>query len=229
MKQCKICKQFKELFEFTFRKDTQKYRNQCKSCVSIIHKDYVIKNKEKLKLQNKIWRIEHREEQNKKHKLYYEETKEIQSKNKKIHHKKFPWKNLLRNIKARCENSKNKSFKDYGGRGIKCLITEEELEFLWNRDKTWLLEKPSIDREDNNGNYELSNCQFIEMEVNRIKDRKNPVIQLDLDNRVIKHWDTMINASRELNIVISGITACCQNRYKQSGGFIWKYNKKEIK
>ena len=223
LKQCTICTQFKELSLFEFRKDTKKYRNHCKECVGIKNAKYRDNNKEKLALLNKIWRMEHREEQNKKHKIYYEKTKEKQSENKKAHHRKFPWKNLLTNIKSRCENPKNKSFKDYGLRGIKCLITLKELEYLWNRDNAWLLEKPSIDRKDNDGNYEIDNCQFIEMEVNRIKDRKVPVVQLDLENNVIKYWDSMINASRELNIVISGISACCTNRYTKSGGFKWKY------
>ena len=33
------------------------------------------------------------------------------------------------------------------------------------------MKQPTIDRIDNNGHYELSNCRFIEMKVNSIKDR----------------------------------------------------------
>jgi hypothetical protein len=43
---------------------------------------------------------------------------------------------------------------------------------LWFRDKAYLMRHPSIDRIDSNGNYELNNCQFIEMKRNRVKDRR---------------------------------------------------------
>jgi hypothetical protein len=74
-----------------------------------------------------------------------------------------PWKYLLFQIKQRCENLKNTSYKYYGGRGIQCLITEDEIKFLWFRDRAFELEKPSIDRIDNDGNYCIENCQFLEI------------------------------------------------------------------
>lgn len=45
-------------------------------------------------------------------------------------------------------------------------MTIEDFEYLWNRDKAWLLEKPSIDREDNDGN-----CRFIELSKNSKRKR----------------------------------------------------------
>jgi hypothetical protein len=78
-------------------------------------------------------------------------------------YKAKPWKYLLFQIIQRCENPNNPLYKYYGGRGIECLITEEELKYLWFRDRAWELTKPSIDRIDNDGNYCLENCQFIEI------------------------------------------------------------------
>jgi len=63
-------------------------------------------------------------------------------------------------------NKKRKDYKYYGGKGVKCLITEGEIKQLMERDGFWNMEKPSIDREDSNGNYEFSNCRFIEMTEN---------------------------------------------------------------
>lgn len=52
------------------------------------------------------------------------------------------------------------------------LMTVKDFKFLWFRDKAYLMEKPSIDRKNNNGNYTLKNCQFIELRKNRSKDNR---------------------------------------------------------
>lgn len=75
----------------------------------------------------------------------------------------------LYSIKYRCENPKCSGFKRYGGRGIKCLLTVDDLRFMWNRDNAKSMVKPSIDRIDNDGHYELSNCRFIEAQENLLK------------------------------------------------------------
>ena len=41
------CKNEKELFEFNIRKDTLKYRNQCRDCIKLIQKEYQSNNKDK--------------------------------------------------------------------------------------------------------------------------------------------------------------------------------------
>lgn len=84
---------------------------------------------------------------------------------------KLPWEKSYFRIKSRCSDSKNKR---YGGRGIKCLITPLELKKIWLRDKGWLLKQPSIDRKDNDGNYEYKNCRYVERSFNSSKgDRKS--------------------------------------------------------
>jgi hypothetical protein len=88
----------------------------------------------------------------------------------KKNYKKCPWKNTLKNIMARCTHENEKSYKDYGGRGIKCLITEDELKELWFRDKACEMEWPSFNRKNNDGNYTFDNCEYTEFGKN-VADR----------------------------------------------------------
>lgn len=75
-------------------------------------------------------------------------------------------------IHSRCNNPNKDNYKYYGGRGIKNYITKEDLTALWFMDKAYLMQKPSIDREDNDGDYTFSNCQFIELAKNISKSSK---------------------------------------------------------
>ena len=81
-----------------------------------------------------------------------------------------PWAKTLNAIRTRCGNKKSPNYERYGGRGIKCLITKEELKFLWFRDKASKLKRHSIDRINNDGNYELKNCRYIELRENTLRN-----------------------------------------------------------
>lgn len=80
--------------------------------------------------------------------------------------KNHPWYGRYYSIKYRCEDKNNTHYKYYGAKGIKCLITTDDLKKLWFRDKAYLLQKPSVDRRNPNGHYEYSNCRFIELSLN---------------------------------------------------------------
>ncbi len=148
---------------------------------------------------------------------------------KKKFNKKYPWKSIFKGIKFRCTNKKSKDYKNYGLRGIKCLITEEELKKLWFRDKAYLLNKPSIDRKENDENYIFSNCRFIEI-IDNIKrqDKKSQsrsILQFDLNGTFIREFPSIREASRHINIQHTGINQCCLGTYnrKTAGGYKWKY------
>ena len=46
-------------------------------------------------------------------------------------HKKFPWIRSYRAAKARCNNRNAHNYKYSGGKGIKFLLTQEEIKRLW--------------------------------------------------------------------------------------------------
>lgn len=80
--------------------------------------------------------------------------------------KNNPWSNALYKARSRCRNKTDNAFKYYGGRGIKCFLTHGDMEFLWDRDKAWNLSHPTIDRINNDGDYEVGNCRYIERSEN---------------------------------------------------------------
>lgn len=63
-------------------------------------------------------------------------------------------------MKARCDNPNHKSFADYGGRGVKvCKRWEESFEnFI--EDMGFAPPERSIDRINNDRNYEKANCRW---------------------------------------------------------------------
>lgn len=69
-----------------------------------------------------------------------------------------PWLKTLHSIKNRCSSKKHPYYK----KGRRNHLTADNLKQLWFRDKAYLLEKPSIDRKDNNESYTFKNCRFIE-------------------------------------------------------------------
>ncbi len=73
----------------------------------------------------------------------------------------------FRNIQARCTWEGDSHYRNYGGKGIRNLLTMEELIYLWIRDNAAKMVQPSIDREDVKQDYSLANCRFIEMDENR--------------------------------------------------------------
>ncbi len=96
-------------------------------------------------------------------------------KQRKAYHKmkaERPWMLPYLRAKTRCKCVNDKRYHRYGGRGIKFLLEELDMRYLWYRDKPWLMDKASIDRIDNDGHYEVTNCRFIELRENVSRAQK---------------------------------------------------------
>ena len=73
---------------------------------------------------------------------------------------------ILRTIVSRCNNPGHTSYRWYGGKGIQNFLTLDDLKMLWHRDKATQMRKPSVDRLNSDGHYELDNVRFIELSQN---------------------------------------------------------------
>lgn len=164
---------------------------------------------------NKIWM-----KNNKKFRKEYAKNYRIN------YHKNYPWIRSLRSAQTRCNNPKNKRFENYGGRGITFNLTDKEGQFLWFRDKAWKLKKPSLDRINNDGNYCLENCRFIEFSKNATKDKLVSILQYNLDGNFIREWSNITDAEKEITGCKRSkgkISAVAKGKRKTAFGYIWKY------
>jgi len=92
------------------------------------------------------------------------------------------------NMKARCDNHNHPQFKDYGGRGI-------AYDPAWAFFPAFLAgvgEKPfpeaSLDRIDNNGNYEPGNVRWADRTTQRINSRQITLVCINGKTKRIMEW-----------------------------------------
>ena len=126
--------------------------------------------------------------------IIHQVIKRNQTKCKKCSHKKYVVYNekirsVYDNMMARCYKEHHKAYKDYGARGIS--VCDEWVD-SYIGFQTWCIENGyaeglSIDRIDNNGNYEPSNCRFatktIQQRNTRVIQRNNTAGHRGVSNR----------------------------------------------
>lgn len=102
------------------------------------------------------------------------------------------------NMKDRCDNPNNHYFKDYGGRGITyCNEWKDYIAF-----KKWALsngyqDELTIDRSNNNGNYEPANCRWITIKEQQRNRRSNHLLTYNGETHCINEWAEILGISRE--------------------------------
>lgn len=98
-------------------------------------------------------------------------------------------------IRQRCLNPNNKSFRDYGGRGIKVCTRWDDFS-LFKRDMGPRPVGTEIDRRDNNGDYCPDNCKWVDRQINAQNKRNNRIITCDGDSLCIAAWSRKTGLSR---------------------------------
>jgi len=112
--------------------------------------------------------------------------------------KMTPEYSVWRGIKCRTRNTRTKSYKNYGGRGI-------EMCNRWNDFTNFLSDmgpRPSknhsIDRIDVNGNYEPDNCRWATMKEQMRNTRKSHLISFRGKTQCIAAWADEVGMSQDL-------------------------------
>ena len=144
-------------------------------------------------------------------------------------------------MRARCNCKNNGRYKYYGGRGISVCSEWDDYEVF----EQWALSngydeksergKCTLDRIDNNGNYEPSNCRWVDMSIQSLNRRppkfpsmRKPVAQVDSEGNVIAVYEGIQIAAEATGCEASKITAVCRGKRKSTNNMRWRYVDKHM-
>jgi hypothetical protein len=174
------------------RKDCGRFK--CVKCVSEKSKKYYEQNKEKI-LQ--------------KQKIYVENNKQSISEYSKRYDKevRHPDYGIWKSMKSRCCNPKNPMYKHYGGRNISICDRwlhsfDSFIEDMGPRPEP--KSDYSLERKDNNGNYEFKNCRWATAEEQANNTSKNIKYRMNLDEQTLVLWNNETITIKQLS-EITGI------------------------
>lgn len=105
----------------------------------------------------------------------------------------FVWKAMI----ARCENKEHPSYKDYGGRGISVCKEWHSIETFVNWSKeNGHKEGLELDRINNNGNYEPTNCRFTTRKKQTRNTRRNINVTIGEQTKTLTEWAEIYSLKR---------------------------------
>jgi hypothetical protein len=120
----------------------------------------------------------------------------------------------------RCTNPRATSFKNYGARGIVvCDRWRTSFEAFLADMGPRPSAQHSLDRRENNGNYEPGNCRW-STKIEQVRNSRlvRPVLRSDG-----KHYQTVTDAARDVGKAHTTICAVCRGTRRTSGGYGWAY------
>jgi hypothetical protein len=99
-------------------------------------------------------------------------------------------------MKGRCYNDKNKSYKSYGGRGIKVCPEWQTFEpfYGWAMANGYT-DNLTIERKDVNGDYCPKNCCWIPLNEQTKNTTRNIFITFDGETKILKEWAKEVGVS----------------------------------
>lgn len=102
------------------------------------------------------------------------------------------------NLKNRCSNSNHPRYKDYGGRGISVC---DEWRYNFQAFYDWAMshgyrENLTLDRINNDGNYEPSNCRWTTVMEQNNNTRRCHYIEYRGEKHSLSEWSRILNIPR---------------------------------
>lgn len=95
------------------------------------------------------------------------------------------WRRMIQ----RCTNPKDKNYKTYGGRGIKvCDRWMKSFDTFFEDIGSAPSEDLTIDRINNNGNYEPNNCRWATRKQQSNNKRDNVIIRFNGQSKTLAEW-----------------------------------------
>ena len=155
------------------------------------------------------------------------------------------WRNFSKvfyEMHRRCYDENNAAYKNYGAVGItvapewhdiECFaddMFEAYKEQMKQYDGTQRT-RASLDRTYATGIYSKDNCEWITLSENTSKDRKVPVIKMDMDGNLVATYQSMTEATMELikygsksiRANTHGIGDCCRGKTSEHAGYKWAF------
>lgn len=102
-------------------------------------------------------------------------------------------------MKDRCNNPNNKSYTDYGGRGIKvCLEWQDYIAFYGWAIKSGYQEGLSIERKNNNMGYSPDNCSWATQHTQSKNKRNNVRLTFNGETKLLSEWASDLGIDHQL-------------------------------
>ena len=101
--------------------------------------------------------------------------------------------NIYYKMRQRCNNPNNKSYPNYGGRGITyCDEWEDTKNFIEWALSNGYNDELTLDRIDPNGNYCPENCRWITIQEQQRNRRNNQTITWNNETHCYNEWDVIL-------------------------------------